>query len=100
MSEENMLPEGTVVKCDACDSKDVYACIGVQTVYVCRECYNKIQLGVELSIDGVVDIRAGKLPKIVYTVAPVEEVVREEILIPAPQPMPPAVPPVEVKEDA
>ena len=61
----DMTPEdnGIETKCDACDNSIIYACMGVQNVYVCRKCYNKIRAG-ELNLDKVAEIRQGTSPKI------------------------------------
>ena len=59
----DMENSGAETKCDACDFEVIYACMGVQNVYVCRSCYNKTRVG-ELSIEKIVEIRQGKSPKI------------------------------------
>lgn len=50
-------------KCDACGNESIYACMGTQSIYLCRTCYNKIETGT-MSIDYVVGIRNGEHEKI------------------------------------
>ena len=60
----NMDNENNVeTKCDACDFEVIYACVGVQNLYVCRNCYNKTRAG-ELSLEKIAEIRQGISPKI------------------------------------